>query len=147
MARPFQTQQTTQKTLSHGNMEHNATGSTSRQHRPRSETGRPNRHLGGTQLEIVTLSDTKLGTNVTLETQSQSQPKWTIISRGRVAIALNEKWTAAWRNHGIVVNTDTKGAQCRSMLIQIPCFQKLGLSVIATYALAQTQQWTNNRSI
>ena len=25
--------------------------------------------------EIVTLSDTKLGTNVTLETQSQSQPK------------------------------------------------------------------------
>ena len=56
--------------------------------------------------EIVTLSDTKLGTNVTLETQSQSQPKWTIISRGRVAIALNGKWTAAWRNYGIVVNTD-----------------------------------------
>ena len=84
--------------------------------------------------EIVTLSDTKLGTNVTLETQSQSQPKWAIISRGRVAIALNEKWTAAWRNYGIVVNTDAKGAQCRSMLIQIPCYQKLGLSVIATYA-------------
>ena len=65
--------------------------------------------------------DTKLGTHATLETQSQTQPKWTIVSRGRVSIALNESWTLAWRNSSIQVNTDGKGEACRSMLLQIPC--------------------------
>ena len=84
--------------------------------------------------EIVTLVDTKLGTHATLETQSQTQPKWTIVSRGRVSIALNEPWTLAWRNSSIQVNTDGKGEACRSMLLQIPCHHKLGISIVATYA-------------
>ena len=84
--------------------------------------------------EIVTLVDTKLGTHATLETQSQTQPKWTIVSRGRVSIALNEPWTLAWRNSSIQVNTDGKGEACRSMLLQIPCYHKLGISIVATYA-------------
>ena len=84
--------------------------------------------------ELVTLVDTKLGTHATLETQSSTQPKWTIVSRGRVSIALNEPWALAWRNSAIQVNTDGKGEACRSMLLQIPCFQKLGISIVATYA-------------
>ena len=42
------------------------------------------------QWEIVTLVDTKLGTHATLETQSPTQPTWTLVSRGRVSITLNE---------------------------------------------------------
>ena len=84
--------------------------------------------------EMVTLVDTKLGTHATLETQSSTQPKWTLVSRGRVCIALNEPWALAWRNDAIQVNTDGKGEACRSMLLQIPCFQKLGISIVATYA-------------
>ena len=62
------------------------------------------------------------------ETQSHTQPKCTIVSRGRESIALNEPWALAWRNNSIQVNTDGKGEACRSMLLQIPCFQKLGIS-------------------
>jgi hypothetical protein len=86
------------------------------------------------QWEIVTLVDTKLGTHATLETQSPTQPKWTLVSRGRVSITLNEPWALAWRNNAIQVNTDGKGEACRSTLLQIPCFQKLGISIVATYA-------------
>ena len=45
-----------------------------------------------------------------------------------------EPWTLAWRNSSIQVNTDGKGETCRSMLLQIPCYHKLGISIVATYA-------------
>ena len=84
--------------------------------------------------ELVALTDTKLGSNASLETQSTSQPQWTVISRGRVAIALNAQWAQAWKHTHIPVYTDGQGDQCRSMLVQIPCFQNLGISLLATYA-------------
>ena len=34
----------------------------------------------------------------------------------------------------MLVNTDGKGEARRSMLLQIPCFQKLGVSILATHA-------------
>ena len=34
--------------------------------------------------EIIALVDTKIGTHANLETESTTQPKWTIVSRGRV---------------------------------------------------------------
>lgn len=69
-----------------------------------------------------------------LETQAASQPRWTLVSQGKVNTAINEHWTLTWWNSTLPVNTDCEGEQCRSMLIQIPRFQKLGLSIIATYA-------------
>ena len=84
--------------------------------------------------ELVALTDTKLGTPQTLETQKTDQPKWIVISRGRVALALNDRWAQAWRYGNLPIHTDGQGAQCRMMLVQIPCFQRLGLAVLVTYA-------------
>ena len=73
-------------------------------------------------------------TNMVLETQAASQPRWTLVSQGKVNMVINEHWTLTWWNSTLPVNTDGEGEQCQSMLIQIPRFQKLGLSIIATYA-------------
>ena len=45
--------------------------------------------------ELVALTDTKLGTSNTLGTHNRTRPNWTILSRGRVALALNERWSEA----------------------------------------------------
>lgn len=84
--------------------------------------------------EIVCMTDTKLGQACVLETTSTTTPRWTIISRGKVAIALNTQWTQAWRNSSYPIHTDGNLAECRSMLLQIPCYQKLGIAIISTYA-------------
>jgi hypothetical protein len=48
--------------------------------------------------EMVALTDTKLGPSTTLATPNGTRPKWTVLSRGRVALALNERWTQAWQH-------------------------------------------------
>ena len=86
------------------------------------------------QWEMVALTDTKLGPSTTLATHTKTRPPWTVISRGRVALALNERWTQAWQHSKSPIHTDGKGQQCRMMLVQIPCFQRLGLAILTTYA-------------
>ena len=96
--------------------------------------------------EIVCLTDTKLGSSSILETTPPAPTTWTIISRGKVSIALNPAWTQAWRSGNYPIHTDGLGAQCRIiMLLQLPCYSKLGLALLAAYApsanaAAQVQQ-------
>ena len=62
------------------------------------------RQLGATtgyieqDLKLGALTDTKLGPSTTLATPNGTRPKWTVLSRGRVALALNERWTQAWQH-------------------------------------------------
>ena len=84
--------------------------------------------------EIVALTDTKLGPSTTLATHNNNKPTWTVLSRGRVALALNERWAQAWQQSTTPIHTDGTGHQCRMMLVQIPCFQRLGLAILVTYA-------------
>ena len=84
--------------------------------------------------EMAALTDTKLGPSAILATPNSTRPKWTVLSRGRVALALNERWTQAWQHSKLPIHTDGKGHQCRMMLVQIPCFQRLGLAFLVTYA-------------
>ena len=84
--------------------------------------------------EIVSLTDTKLGHSCVLETPPPAVTKWTIISRGKVSVALNPRWTQAWRNGNYPVHTDGLGEHCRVMLIHIPCHRKLGLAILTVYA-------------
>ena len=80
------------------------------------------------------LTDAKLGPHQLLDTQHPRLPKWTVISRGRVSLVLNDTWTQAWRRGRLPIRTDGLATQCRVMLVQIPCFQRLGLAVLVTYA-------------
>lgn len=86
------------------------------------------------QWQIVCLTDTKLGAHTELETHPPIPSQWTLISRGKVTVALNQKWTQSWKDGRIPVYTDGLQNECRSMLLQIPCYHKLGLAIIATYA-------------
>lgn len=88
--------------------------------------------------EIVCLTDTKLGSSSILETTPPAPNTWTIISRGKVSIALNPAWTQAWRSGNYPIHTDGLGAQCRIMLLQLPCYSKLGLALLAAYAPSAT---------
>ena len=54
--------------------------------------------------ELV-LTDTKLGPSHTLGTHNQTRPNWTILSRGRVALALNERWSNAWQHSNLPIYT------------------------------------------
>ena len=93
---------------------------------------------------IVLLSDTKWGRHTEFEIDGH-QTTWTIISRGRVSIALNEKWKLAWQRSTTPVRTDGKGAHCRVRMIQTPCFRRLG---VAPYErlLSQLQSHTSRNS-
>ena len=84
--------------------------------------------------ELIALTDTKLCPSNTLGTHNQTRPNWTILSRGRVALALKERWFEAWQHSNLPMHTDGNGQQCRMMLVHIPCFQRLGLAIIITYA-------------
>ena len=83
--------------------------------------------------EIVILTDTKWGRHATFEIEGHKHT-WTVISRGKVSIALKPKWAQAWRDSRTVVHTDGHEAQCRVIMIQIQCFRKLGLAIAGIYS-------------
>ena len=79
------------------------------------------------------LTDTTFGRHKEFDIEGH-QTTWTIISRGHVSIALNQKWKQAWQNAGTHVQTDGKQQHCRVMMIQIPCYRRLGVSLVAVYS-------------
>ena len=83
--------------------------------------------------EIVILTDTKWGRHATFEIEGHEHT-WTVISRGKVSIALKPKWAQAWRDSRTVVHTDGREAHRRVIMIQIQCFRKLGFAIAGIYS-------------
>ena len=79
------------------------------------------------------LTDTKWGRHKTFEIQGHTKT-WTVISGGRVSIALSPSWAKAWQDSKTVVRTDGKDANCRIIMLQIQCFRKLGLAIMGIYS-------------
>ena len=69
--------------------------------------------------DAALLSDVKFGARGSLEFEGNKQT-WLIIYRGKVAVALSGKLASAWREQGGTVNTDGKGNNCRTMMVNTP---------------------------
>ena len=82
--------------------------------------------------DAALLQDVTLGERGRM-TFSTKKETWTIIHRGKVAIALGTKLTMAWERGGCVVHTDGMEGTCRVISVQIPCTNKRGVSLISVY--------------
>lgn len=83
------------------------------------------------------LTDSKWGRHEQFTIQG-NRHTWTVISRGKVSVALNDKWRQSWQVGAIPASTDGKGAECRVMLLQLPCYKRMGIAVMAVYAPSST---------
>ena len=82
------------------------------------------------------LNDLKFGENGVRQYQTETQT-WTLIMRGRVGVALNQKWTKIWRDNGATVLRTGKeeDAKARVMAIDLkPRGPFKGIYLVSAYA-------------
>ena len=86
--------------------------------------------------EIVILTDSKWGRHE--QFTIQGKPTHLDGDQQGQGLALNDKWRQSWQVGAIPASTDGKGAECRVMLLQLPCYKRMGIAVMAVYAPSST---------